>query len=86
MEGKQLFLKQQQAIFLGMAVAAMLEDMEVSLQNPNLNWTPEARKIQKEIYTAGIELRTKLLKIGIPCEPLDPFVDGDEEEFLTKES
>jgi hypothetical protein len=86
MNGKQLYIRNDESRFLGMSVAAMLEDLTESAKNPQFNWTPAARKIIKEMITAGTSLKVKLEGQGFDVSPLPPFEQGDEDEFLTKPS
>ena len=86
MDKQQLFLKPDEAKFLGMAVVAKIEELEESAKNPSFNWNPEARKYLREMIEAGKSLRIKMGKLGMPVEPLPPYLEGDEDEFLTKQS
>lgn len=55
-------------------------------KSASIPWTPEARKIQADILKNARSAAAKLEKFaGIKCE-LPPYVPGDEDEFLTKES
>ncbi len=85
-KGPQLYLKPEEAKFLGMAVASMIEQLEEGFKNPKANWNPEARKTFRDMLAAGNLLRIKLRALGIDVRPLPPFIEGDEEEFLTKPS
>jgi hypothetical protein len=86
MNGKQLYLKPDEAKFLGMSVVTMLENLMDSAIDPELNWTPETRKLLKEMIHAGTNLKIKLSGQGFDMRPLPPFENGDETEFLTKQS
>lgn len=86
MNGQQLYLKPDEAKFLSMAVVALLEDLQAMADDPNINWTPDARKDIKDMLTAGNHLKLKLKKLGFPVYPLPQYLAGDEDEFLTKES
>ncbi len=85
-DNKQLFLKPEEAKFLSMAVVAKIEELHISSQNQLINWNPEARKMLKEMIEAGKTLKIKMEKIGIDMRPLPPFEDGDQDEFITKQS
>lgn len=55
----------------------------------NVPWNPEGRAILKDITDTTQGILRKLSNAyndGKPFPPLPPFVDGDEDEFLTKES
>lgn len=86
MEGKQLYLKPDEAKFLSMAVLNMLEDIINSSKNPQHNWTPSVRKDLKDMISAGTALRIKMEKLGFDMRDLLPYNDGDEKDFLTKQS
>lgn len=86
MDKQQLYLKPDEARFLGMAVASMLEQIEGFAMNPEHPWNPETRKMFKEMREAGSALEIKLKKLGIPVEPLPAYNEGDEEDFFTKPS
>lgn len=81
-----LFLKPKEQMFVSMAVVSMVEQLENTSKNPRINWTPEARKTLKDMLEAGNDLKAKLTKLGFDMTPLPPFEEGDEKEFLTKES
>lgn len=72
--------------FLGMAVVDVVDNINAQLRDPRINWTPESRKTLKEMLEAGVKLKTKLEKLGFDMRPLPPFEEGDQDEFLTKES
>lgn len=88
MKVERIFFNPNEVMAIGMGLARIMEDMNAMKQgnNVNLPWTPEARKIQKEIMAACVSAAAKLEKFaGYKCE-LPPYIDGDEDEFLTKES
>jgi hypothetical protein len=81
-----LFLKPNEGKFLSMAVVALIEQLHATSTNPNLNWNPEVRKDLKEMREAGNSLRIKLEKLGFDMRDLPPYIDGEEKDYLTKES
>lgn len=81
-----LFLKPNEGKFLSMSVVSMIEQIYETTKNPKLNWNPETRKDLKDMLEAGNSLRLKLEKLGFDMRELPPYFDGDEEEFLTKQS
>lgn len=85
-KGEHLYLKPEEARFLSLAVVDMIEQLQNMSQNPTINWNPEARKDLKNMMAAGNSLRTKLKKLGFDMRELPPYTEGDEKEFLTKES
>lgn len=82
----QLFLKPEEGKFLGMAVVNTIETLRETSQNQQLNWNPETRKDFKNMLAAGESLRIKLRKLGFDMRDLPPYLEGDENDFLTKES
>lgn len=82
----QLFLKPDEGKFLSMAVVAMIEQLTETSQNQNINWNPETRKDIKDMLAAGRALRIKMNKLGLDTRDLPPYIDGEEEAFLTKPS
>lgn len=81
-----LFLKPDEGKFLSMAVVRMVEDLKDTSKNQLINWNPETRKQLKEMLSAGESLSNKLLKLGFDMRDLPPYFEGDENEFLTKQS
>lgn len=86
MKAEQLYLKPDEGKFLSMAVLRMIEDLQESQKDVQLNWNPEARKYLKEMVEAGTSLKIKLIKLGFDMSELPPYMNGDEDEFLTKQS
>lgn len=86
MAAEQLYLKPEEGKFLALSVINLLELLKDTSQNPKIPWNPEARKQHREMMEAGKSLSAKLKKLGFDMTDLPPFMDGDEQEFLTKES
>lgn len=85
-KGEQLYLKPNEVKFISMAVLSMLEQLQDSAKNQLLNWNPETRKDLKDMIEIGSNLKIKLKKLGFDMRELPPYLDGDEDEFLTKQS
>ena len=85
-KGEQLYLKPDEAKFISMAVISMIEQLENTSRNQLINWNIEARKDLKDMIAAGTTLRIKLQRLGFDMRELPPYLDGDENEFLTKQS
>lgn len=83
---QNLFLKPEEAKFLGMAVASSLDSIQTIMKNPAIPWTPESRKTLKEMDEAGQQLKRKLVKLGFDVRPLPDLEDGEELDYITKES
>jgi hypothetical protein len=86
MSANQLFLKHNEGKFLSMSVIAMIEQLTDVSTNAAINWNPEARKELREMREAGESLRIKLQKLGFDMRELPPYIDGEEKDYLTKES
>jgi len=85
-KGEQLYLKPNEAKFISMAVVAMIDELQSTSKNQNINWNPESRKDFKDMLAAGNSLRIKLQKLGFDVRDLPPYFEGDEKDFLTKQS
>ena len=86
LESKQLFLKPDEQKFLAMAVVSLLEQLNEVATNEKINFNPEARKDLKDMRAAGKALVIKFNKLGFDMRDLPPYMEGDEDEFLTKPS
>ena len=79
----QIYFNPDEAQVLAMGLASVIQDMNSHTDQP---WTPEARKIRKDILSAATSAANKLEKFaGVKCD-LPPYNPGDEKEFFTKES
>jgi hypothetical protein len=88
MKVERIFFNPAEVSAIGMGLARIMEDMNAMKKNgyENTPWTPEARKIQADIMSACRSAANKLEKFaGYKCE-LPPYENGDEDEFLTKQS
>lgn len=81
-----LFLKPEEGKFLALSVVSLLDLLKETGQNQKIPFNPEARKQHREMMEAGQSLSRKLTKLGFDMTELPPFMAGDENEFLTKES
>lgn len=79
-------LSPNEIVVIQMALSGLIEDMEAVSGNPNFPFTPDARKSQREILTAAKSAMDKLEKVSGNVVQLDPYKEGDEDEFLTKQS
>ncbi len=69
-----------------MALSGLIEDLEAVSTNPSYPFTPDARKDQKDMLTAARSAMKKLADTSGMEVKLDPYKEGDEDEFLTKQS
>lgn len=86
MDSKQLYLKPEEAVFVSMAVLSLIEQLEETNKNPWINWNPQTRKDLRDMISYGNALKIKLQKLGFDMRNLPPYLEGDENEFLTKQS
>lgn len=88
MKVERIFFNPAEVSAIGMGLARIMEDMNAMKRDgyENIPWTPEVRKIQADIMAACRSAANKLEKFaGYKCE-LPPYENGDEDEFLTKQS
>lgn len=69
-----------------MALSGLIEDLESVSKDPSLPFTPSARKDQKDMLSAAKSAMAKLAATSGKEVKLDPYQEGDENEFLTKQS
>lgn len=84
---REILLPHETKIII-LALVQLIEDMDGASKNTDFNFTPDARKDMKEMLSAAYSAKKKLEVIvnkGVAFQ-LDPYVEGDEKEFLTKES
>jgi hypothetical protein len=86
MNNGQLYLKPDEGRFLAMSVVATIEQLRETASNEKMNWNSETRKDLKDMLEAGNSLRIKLTKLGFDMRDIPEYLDGDENEFLTKQS
>ena len=84
--GDKFKLTPHEVMAIGMGLARIIEDMEDIKKDASIPWTPESRKMQKEILDNAKSAASKIEAIsGFECK-LDDYQEGDEDEFLTKPS
>lgn len=69
-----------------MALTTFIEDNEEMSKNPVIPFTPEARKYMKHMNENAKSALSKIQLASGHELKLDPYNEGDEKEFLTKES
>lgn len=88
MKVEKIFFNPAEVTAIGLGLARVIEDFDAIKkgENANIPWAPEFRKMQGEILSACRSAAHKLEKFaGYKCE-LPPYEEGDEDEFLTKQS
>lgn len=69
-----------------MALSGLIEDLEAVSKNQSYPFTPQARKEQSEMLVSAKSALEKIAKSSGKLIQIDPYNEGDETEFLTKES
>lgn len=69
-----------------MALSGMIEDLEIVSKNQSYPFTPEARKSQKDMLANARSAHSKFAAASGKIIQLDPYNEGDEKEFFTKQS
>ena len=81
-----IFLNPNEARTVQLGLARILEDTTVNANNLKIPWNPEARQAMKEIREAAGSAAKKIEKYTGIAATLPEYNEGDEYEFLTKES
>ena len=76
----------EEALIIQMALTTFIEDMDAASKNINFPFTPEARKDQKDMLSCAKSALGKIALASGKLIKLDPYQEGDESEFLTKQS
>lgn len=69
-----------------MALQTTIEDLQATSKDPKIPFTPEARKDMKDMLSTALSAAQKMEKATGHALRLDPYQEGDEQEFLTKQS
>lgn len=69
-----------------MALQQVIEDNESVTKDPTIPFTPEARAIARDIIKNAKSALSKVQKVSGHVVKMDPYQEGDEQEFLTKKS
>lgn len=79
-------LTPKEVSIIQLALQTLIEDHEAVSKDVTLPFTPEARSIQRDILTTARSALSKIVTASGQRVQLDPYREGDENEFLTKES
>ena len=69
-----------------MSLSGTIQDLKDGLSNQNFPFTPDARKDMKELVSVLESAHAKIALTSGHLVQLDPYVEGDEKDFLTKQS
>lgn len=81
-----LQLTPQEVTITQIALSGLVEDLTAVSTNPSYPFTPQARIEQKEMLDCAKSALAKIATVSGELVQLDPYKEGDEDEFLTKES
>ena len=79
-------LSPKEVLTIQMALAMMIEDVEASSKDVTYPFTPQTRKEMADMLLNAKAAKAKIdLAVGNECI-IQPYQEGDEKEFITKES
>lgn len=79
-------LTPEEVTVIQMALQNTIEDLETVGKDPTIPLTPEARKDAREILANAKSALKKIQSTSGHAVRMDPYKEGDEKEFFTKES
>lgn len=79
-------LTSDEVAVIQMALQNTIEDLEIVGKDPTVPFTPEARKHSREILAHSKSALKKIQSTSGHAVRMDPYKEGDEKEFFTKES
>ena len=79
-------LSTKEVAVIQMALGAIIQDTEEISKDPEIPFTPDARKDMSDILENAKSALSKIVLASGSEVKLDPYVEGDENDFLTKES
>lgn len=79
-------LSPKEVLTIQMALAMMIEDVEASSKDVRIPFTPQTRKEIADMLLNAKAAKAKIdLAVGNECI-IQPYQEGDEKEFITKQS
>lgn len=82
----KLIITPDETKVIQMGLAEVIESITETMKNPAIPFNPEARKSMKQILTVALSASKKIEAISGVSAEMEPYKEGDENEFLTKES
>ena len=79
-------LTPKEVTVIQMSLSALIEDMATASKEPSYPFTPESRRDMNEILSTAESALAKIALASGKLVQLDAYKEGDEEEFLTKQS
>ena len=68
------------------ALGGVIEDIDIAMKDTRIPFPPEIRKDMRDILTNAKSAFFKIQKTSGHFVQMDPYVEGDEKDFLTKQS
>lgn len=84
MKDNQLF--PDEVTVIQMALTVLIEDHTAVMQDPTIPLTPEARTLARDMLKNAKSALAKIALVSGKLIQMDAYQEGDEKEFLTKES
>lgn len=82
----QAALTYDEAKFAVMAMSQTLENLEGTLKNQKIPWTPDSRKVIKDMIAAGTSARVKICSLTGINPDMPDLEPGEEDDYITKPS
>ncbi len=79
-------LTPEEVLITQMALSGLIEDLDKINSDTAIPFTPESRTYQKQMLDSARSAHTKIAVASGKLVQLDTYKEGDEKEFLTKES
>lgn len=79
-------LTPKEVTIIQMALQTTIEDNESVMKDQTLPFTPEARTLARDLIKTAKSALIKMQEASGHVVKLDPYQEGDEQEFLTKKS
>lgn len=79
-------LTPKEVAVIQMALSGMIDDLKAVASDPTIPLTPQARKDSKDILNNAVSAHKKIASVSGNEIKLDPYKEGDEQEFFTRQS
>lgn len=83
MKGVNLYLQENELMFVATAVSTLLEQFKKANSDDFDTWDPKAKKYLKEMLAAGSSVKIKLSRLGLPMDDIEKL---DEDGNLLKKT
>lgn len=82
----QQFLTPKEVKVIHMALEVFIEDNTAMRTDQSIPFNPEAREMMKDMFETATSALKKIQETSGYAVMLDEYKEGDEREFLTKQS